>query len=201
MNYYKSFDFYNLKPNEHLHLIEKFETLQQTTEYTCGISCVMMVLGYYGIKVPAEMDFAALCHSKEYTGTRLIDLINALKMLTGLKVFSTYDMKNDDGICFETYSDFKKFAIESIDKKIPLIVENCEDGGHYRVVIGFDEVNKDNEEQDVLIFADPSDTYDGTKDGYNYFSAERFFDTWFDDHCLEPSIRKQSFIQIFPPKA
>ncbi len=196
--YYNDFDFYNMKPNSHLHLIEKFATLQQKIDYTCGISCIMMVLGYFGVQVPDEMSLAKRCHSKEYIGTKLKNLIGAVKKLSGFKVVSTYDLKNENGICFPTYEEFKKFAIKSLDNKIPLIVENCVDGGHYRVLIGFDEVNKDDDEQDVLIFADPSDLYDGNRDGYNYTPAQRFYCTWFDDHCLEKDALKQAFLQILP---
>ncbi len=196
--YYKVFDFYNMKSNNNLHIIDHFNTILQTTDYTCATCCVMMILGYYGIKIPDEINLAKMCNTREKLGTRLIDLISALKRIVGFKIISSYDLKDENGISFKTYEDFKKFAIESIDKKIPIIVENCDYGGHYRVLIGIDEVNKQNSDEDILIFADPCDFNDGEKDGYTYVPADRFFYMWFDDHLMEFSASKQAFIQILP---
>ena len=57
---------------------------------------------------------------------------------------------------------------------------NVDYGGHYKVIIGYDEVDK-NPDHDMLIFADPLDLNDGVQDGYNYFPADRFFYMWFDN--------------------
>ena len=48
----------------------------------------------------------------------------------------------------------------------------------------------------MLIFADPSDCYDGNEDGYNYFPAEKFFYMWFDSECLKEENRIQPFVII-----
>ena len=88
--------------------------------------------------------------------------------------------------------------IESIDNGIPTILENCDYGGHYRVLIGFDEVNPDNPSEDIAIFADPSDLNDGCEDGYTYVPAERFFYMWFDDRLMDNSATSQAFVQIIP---
>jgi predicted double-glycine peptidase len=46
MNYYLNIDFYNLKSSDLNNgvVLEKFKTLQQKTDYTCGPCCVQMVL-------------------------------------------------------------------------------------------------------------------------------------------------------------
>ena len=97
------------------------------------------------------------------------------------------------GLPFDKNAEDELF--EKLNKNIPIIVENVDYGGHYKVIIGYDCVN-DNPEEDMLIFADPSDFNDGDRDGYTIFPAERFFYMWFDDHCLSSQYRKQPFIAV-----
>ncbi len=194
--YYKTFDYYNLQPSGRLHMITNFKSMLQSTDVTCGPACAIMVLNYLGEAAPSEEEMAKLCKTRRVLGTRLKDLIAGIKKVTALKVVSSYNTKNKNGISFETYQDFKNFAIASIDKNIPTILENCEYGGHYQVLIGFDEVNPKNPEEDILIFADPSDFYDGKRDGYLYTSAERFYYMWFDYRCMERAARFRGYLQI-----
>jgi len=56
--YWKSPDFYRMKSNEHLTIIPEFATFQQTTEWSCGPSSILMVLNYYGIEGYTEWDIA-----------------------------------------------------------------------------------------------------------------------------------------------
>lgn len=46
--YYVANDFYNMKSEGTLHILEHFETYQQTKEYTCGAASALMVLNWYG---------------------------------------------------------------------------------------------------------------------------------------------------------
>ena len=47
--YFAIVDFYNMVSGGTLHILEKFETYQQTTEYSCGPACARMVLHRYGV--------------------------------------------------------------------------------------------------------------------------------------------------------
>lgn len=110
-------------------------------------------------------------------GTDFIDIVNGVKSLN-YKTFPTYDLTaDDDGLVFKSFDEFKKFAIKSIKEDNPILVLNVDYGGHYKVIIGYDEID-DNPEHDILIFADPLDVNDGVQDGYNYFPADRFFYMW-----------------------
>ena len=48
--YYIFNDYYNMTSDETLHILSHFETYQQTTEYTCGAACALMVLNWFGQK-------------------------------------------------------------------------------------------------------------------------------------------------------
>ena len=56
--YWNNPDFYQMKSNDHLTIIPEFETFQQTTEWSCGPSSVLMVLYHYGIESYTEWDIA-----------------------------------------------------------------------------------------------------------------------------------------------
>jgi hypothetical protein len=56
--YYKAPDFYNLKSDENLTIIENFQTMQQTTEWSCGPATALMVANHFGFDEMTEMDIA-----------------------------------------------------------------------------------------------------------------------------------------------
>ena len=56
--YWKSPDFYRLTSNDQLTIIPGFATFQQTTEWSCGPSSILMVFNHYGIEGYSEWDIA-----------------------------------------------------------------------------------------------------------------------------------------------
>lgn len=56
--YYMNPDFYNMKSDDQLTLIEKFKTYQQTAEWSCGNATALMVLWHFGITDYNEMEIA-----------------------------------------------------------------------------------------------------------------------------------------------
>ena len=85
-----------------------------------------------------------------------------------------------------TYTDgkvgrrqFPQFVQGKLQKGIPIIVDNIDWGGHYRIIIGYDTMGDDCFENDVLIMADPYDTTDHLQDGYGIEPAARFYYMWF----------------------
>ena len=48
-------------------------------------------------------------------------------------------------------------------------------GGHWQVIIGYDTMGTETEQDDVIIVADPYDTTDHNQDGYGVYGAERFY--------------------------
>lgn len=56
--YYVNMDFYNIKSDDQLTIIENFKTMQQTTEWSCGNVVALMVLNYMGKTDVTEMELA-----------------------------------------------------------------------------------------------------------------------------------------------
>lgn len=56
--YYKAPDFYNLKSDDNLTIIENYQTIQQTTEWSCGPTTALMVANHFGYNKMTEMDIA-----------------------------------------------------------------------------------------------------------------------------------------------
>ena len=48
-------------------------------------------------------------------------------------------------------------------------------GGHWQVIIGYDTMGTETEQDDVIIVADSYDTTDHNQDGYGVYPAERFY--------------------------
>ena len=196
MKYYIDHDFFNLKSTKNLHLISKFKTKQQETDYACGPACALMVLKYTNSLLEfSEADISKFFKTSPKKGTSFNTYVKGFKKL-GFKIFSTYDMKKDkNGLVFPTFEGFKKFVIENLKKNNPIIVLSSIYGGHYTVIIGYDEVSNKDTEDDMLIFADPYDNNDGCYDGYSIYSADRFFYEWFDS-SKKRKLTKQGFVIV-----
>ena len=72
-----------------------------------------------------------------------------------------------------------EFVINNLKAGVPIIVNDIDWGGHYRVIIGYDTMGDDYMGNDVIIMADPYDTTDHQQDGYNIVPAQRFYYMWF----------------------
>ena len=66
-------------------------------------------------------------------------------------------------------------ALEKKFKRYPIVVCQIEWGGHWQVVIGYDDMGAETTQDDVMIMADPYDTTDYNQDGYFIYGAERFY--------------------------
>lgn len=191
--YFAQPDFYNMTSNDHRIILTHYPTYQQTTEYTCGPAAALTVLYYYGNKNYDEKSLCKEMKTKGYPiGTNPKNMVNFFKK-TGWEVQS-----NLDGTHFDDYEEFKNFVIKNLRLGRPIMVENVEWGGHWRVIIGFDDMQTESTLDDVLIFADPYDTSDHKQDGYSVGNAERFFSMWFDHFMLPKNQREQPFIIAYP---
>lgn len=194
--YYIHHDFYHYKNDETLTIISNFPTYQQTTPSTCGPCCALMVLKYFGIDMD-EMEISKEVSCKIPGGTEIRNLEDFF-INHGFEILSERDLQRKEDQTFFTLEEFKSFVIDNLKENRPIIIENVESGGHYRVIIGYDEISKvtGDIKNDMLIFADSGDTYDMLNDGYNYAPVYRTFKMWFDDHHLPKDQKQQPFILI-----
>ena len=197
--YFKKVDVYNMKSGGSLLLLEKYKTHQQHTEYTCGPAAALTVVQHFLGKAPdSEMEMAKIM------GTHPAGVKDPGTNTRGMSRYfeqKGWKVKNalKDGSP-ETYEKFLEFVDDNLKRGIPIIVENVDWGGHWRVIIGLDTLGDKNEMNDVLILADPYDTTDHAQDGYNIVSASRFYYMWFDSHLFREKEKERQWLTAVPPE-
>jgi hypothetical protein len=187
--YYQSNDFYSMKSEGSLLLLEKFQSYQQTTEVTCGPSCALMALNYFGkLGGYDEMSLKALRGTDRDT-TYLRHLLNIFDAVGNVKYVSTFDY-DKDSIKPSLFIDFLK-------KGAPVIIGTNEWGGHWQTVIGYDSMNTGSMEDDVLILAEPYDRTDHFRDGYIVYPVENlFYGNW--RNYFDPDFGWGLFVAVLP---
>ena len=161
---------------------DTFKVHPQTTEYTCGPACVMMVLDYYGmLNGETEASLTKELDTDWYSGTH----VSAIEYYFKCKGW-TVNSSNIEGSPSK-YEDFKLWLDYNLSHNNPIMVENKALDGHWRVIIGFDEDN------DTLLVADP---YTKINDGINVINAHDFFTTWYD--TINNSVK--AWVTAKPPK-
>ncbi len=192
--YFTQNDFYNMKSTNNRVILQHYPTYQQTTEYTCGPAAALTVLYHYGNENYDEMSLAAEMKTQDYPiGTNPANMVKFFKSI-GWNVDSSLNHK-----IFAEYVDFKNWVVDNLNSNTPIMVENVEWGGHWRVIIGYDTMRTENSLDDILIMVDPYDTSDHNQDGYIINNGERFFSMWFDHSILPKKQRNQPWI-IAKPK-
>ncbi len=195
--YFSRVDFYNAEPTKTLSILRRFQTIQQTTWWSCGVSCLEMVLQHYGRRGDwNEKTLAALRsdHSALHKGTCLDQMIEMAQKVGGFKIESTYDYAaNPDAVD-------AAFLRRRLRDGVPVIVGWNDWGGHWQVIIGYDDMGTDYPGDDVIIVADPFDTTDHNQDGYGVYGAERFLYnfTFFDFFGEEKGPRDRCFLALTP---
>ena len=199
--YFYRADFYNAKSGDGLYILPQFQTIQQTSWWSCGVSCTEMVLNYFGKRGDwNEESLAALREDHEdlHIGTCLDQIIDMFEAVGGFELETTYDYADDpDAITLS-------FVREHIEAGIPVIVGWNDWGGHWQVIIGYDTMGTEYEGDDIIIVADPFDTTDHNQDGYGVYGAERFIYnfTFFDFFGDAPEhAREKCFVAPKPAEA
>lgn len=168
--YFAHPDVYNMESTNTLTVLHHFKTQQQTSEWSCGVASALMVLNWYGkLGDWNEESLAKLRHSlkgklKDYPGTTLNQAIDMFEGVGGFDVVSTKDYP--DGVWMDDIQGWLK------DGKPVMICWN-DWGGHWQIIIGYDTMGTEEENDDVFLVADPYDTTDHNQDGYGIYSAER----------------------------
>lgn len=192
--YFKINDYYNMKSDGSLHILEKFETYQQTTEHTCGCASTLMVLNRFGIDEYDEMELAELLKADTTHGTT-VEAIRDFFTDLGWHVES----HASTDFYFEDPGKLTAYLTEKIDEGIPVMVDWTDWGGHWQVVIGVDTMDTDLPYDDVIVLADPYDVTDHYQDGYYIYPLGRFFSMWHEGPCTaneEPY--QQPFVTASP---
>ncbi|NMC32506.1 MAG: hypothetical protein GYA36_08625 [Veillonellaceae bacterium] len=173
---------------------------QQTTDYTCGPAAVMSLLHWYGrldaselnaateLRIAREMGTGDL--QSRRPGTSVAQMTNWLER-NGFRVAS-----GEDG----TLELLQKF----LKKKIPVLVEWIDWGGHWVVATGYHAAYESpTRGPDTIFFADPASHWANpdNPDGISSFNAWRFRDMWLDVQYLNPGhVTRRVYIIAVPAK-
>ena len=171
--YYKNVDVYNLKSTTRivLEITRAFSRL----EYTCGVTSMLSVLEWFGMRGDMnEIDLAKLRNKTgRSAGHNDSGDAECHRAAPGeWEVFSSYDIVEGDsefecGIEVDgEYIDLGEMIPYFLSKGIPVMVNGHEWGGHYQVVIGYDDMGTEGTCDDVIPADGSYDTTDHNQDGY-----------------------------------
>ncbi len=205
--YYNFFDIYNMTSTDSLHILSNFKTQQQSSEWTCGPTSVYMVLNHFNLAHDEnEFSLAANRQGGVEGATTLKGMQEIFAYLNTTYnddwvYISTDDLDDPDGE--ESYINGLCLQYDLIpyllDNNIPVMVGSDEWGGHWQVLIGYDDMGSERTEDDVIIFADPYDTTDHNQDGYYIDNFERLVFGWYSS--FEDVYKHNDFIAAFPRSA
>ena len=192
--YYVANDYFHMQNDATLHILSRFQTYQQTTEYTCGAASALMVLNWFGQKQYHEKAVAGLVETDCAKGSSVENIADLFDLIGwNVDAHASTDRR------FQTIEDAEKTIINYIDRGIPIMVDWVDWAGHWQVLIGIDTCGTDTPYDDVLIFADPYDVTDHKQDGYYTYPLGRFFGMWREGPCAgkaEPY--QQPFVAAWP---
>lgn len=207
--YYHAIDFYNAKSTDTLTIIPRYKTIQQSSEWSCAMASIMMVLEHFGRL--GDWDEASLgqlrpvkhekltpwiaeyrrVHGLENSPTHLFDMIYIFEHIGGFDIISSYDYGDDisEKVTLETLENF-------VRQGLPVMVLWNDMGGHWQTIIGYDNMGTETKKDDVLIVADSLDITDHNQDGYSIYPAYRFINNWTMSGFREQNPRDNDFLFI-----
>lgn len=190
--YFAHPNFYEMTSDDDRVILTHYPTYQQTTLYTCGPACALTVLNYFGEKNFDEMTLAKEMKTHSTRGTSPENIVNFFQKI-GWQVKSSLTTAP-----LADYEEFRDFILRNLRLGRPIMVENVELAGHWRVIIGYDGMKTETTFDDVLIFADPYDIGDHKQDGYTIGSVARFCEMWFDHNLFPKNQRLQPWVVAYP---
>lgn len=210
--YYKNFDFYNMENTDTLKILTNFKTVQQATEWSCGMASASMVMNWFDmLGDETEMSLATHRGKSKFPGTLLTGMEDVFNYMNDeydqdWVYFTNKDLDDPEGeesyigdYCLQagTMEGWYGLIPYLLENGIPMMIGWDEWGGHWQVIIGYDDMGTPEATQDdVLILADPYDTTDHNQDGYFIESFERLVYGWYTSYD-EDNLHNE-FIVAFP---
>ena len=169
--YFSHLDFYHMTSTDTLTILTNFKTIQQSSEWSCGVASALMTLEWYGLRGDYPEETLASLRSNGTTpeATSLSQMIEMFEGVGGFTCYSAIDAGED------VYDIFTfDYIQETLAAGNPIMIGWNDWGGHWQVIIGYDNMGTETAQDDVIIVADPYDTTDHNQDGYGVYPAERF---------------------------
>lgn len=211
--YYQLDDFYGTEAevraavgSDTLQILDNFSTIQQSTEFSCGVTSSLMTLYHFDM-LPTDEDGMLAESDASLSKIRQVDEETGLgepgaTYVEGMQeifdyMAETYDQKwvtandlnlvyNEDWECNALGDKWLEIDLIPylIENNVPLMIGWDEWGGHWQVVIGYDNMGTEATQDDVVILADAYDTTDHNQNGYVLESFERLVYGWNADFEL-----------------
>lgn len=169
--YFSHLDFYHMTSTDTLTILTNFKTIQQSSEWSCGVASALMTLEWYGLRGDYTEETLASLRSNGTTpeATSLSQMIEMFEGVGGFTCYSAIDAGED------VYDIFTfDYIQETLAAGNPIMIGWNDWGGHWQVIIGYDNMGTETAQDDVIIVADPYDTTDHNQDGYGVYPAECF---------------------------
>ena len=169
--YFAHPDVYNMESTDTLTVLHNFKTQQQTSEWACGVTAGLRVREWYDkLGDGSAGALAELRHSLDgtqqegYPGTTLNQAVDIFNGVGGFDIETTADYP--DGIWMENIQNW-------LAEGKPVMICWNDWGGHWQIIIGYDTMGTETQQDDVFLVADSYDTTDHNQDGYGVYPAER----------------------------
>ncbi len=189
-DYYTGIDFDTLCSNQHLTVLPLKSFQQQVTEYTCGPAAAMTVMSFYGVTLQkGETDEMRIADEMTSAITRGVNPQQMADWFTRQGWQATWGTEGT-----------REMLRDNLKRGIPTLVEWIDWGGHWVVVVGYDDRGTATLWDDVIIFADSADCHDDRVDGITYFNYGRFEAMWFDAHYFPDNMSKRAYVVAVPAK-
>jgi len=133
--YFKHPDYYNLESTETLTILSHFKTIQQSSEWSCGVASALMVLEWYGLRGDYNEETLAELRPQglEPGATSLSEMVAMFDGVGGFKCYSAIDAGED---VYDIFTfDFIRDTLAAGD---PILIGWNDWGGHWQVIIGYD---------------------------------------------------------------
>ena len=169
--YFSHLDFYHMTSTATLTILPNFKTIQQSSEWSCGVASALRTLEWYGLRGDYTEETLASLRSNGTTpeATSLSQMMEMFEGVGGFTCYSAIDAGED------VYDIFTfDYIQETLAAGNPIMIGWNDWGGHWQVIIGYDNMGTETAQDDVIIVADPYDTTDHNQDGYGVYPAERF---------------------------
>lgn len=155
--YFAHPDYYHMQSSDTLTILTGFQTMQQTSEWACGVTSTLMVLNWYDrLGDWNEESLAALRHSLEgtglagYPGTTLRQAMDIFDGVGGFTYTTNLDYEAPSS---EVWMD----TIQGwLAEGKPVMVCWNDWGGHWQVIIGYDTMGTETQQDDVFIVPTPT---------------------------------------------
>ena len=191
-------NYYEMQPNP-WYISLGVKGYQQTQDHTCGPAAVMSLLRWYNLLTDAEMTPETELRISREMGTGTMD---SPRPGTTVEQMTEW-LKKHDFVVASGEDGSLELLRQYLGKKIPVLVEWIDWGGHWVVATGYHAAYESpTKGPDTIFFADPGAHWANANnpDGVSSFNAWRFRDMWFDAQYLNPGRLTKNVYIIAAPR-